>query len=227
MKPFFIASFLATISVVCVVFTMLPSVGAHAGHEHQPPDGQTDQNLAPTQESAQQRQERIRGEAEARTTSMSGQTCADAKSRIQQAIPDLATRVSNLENALRRVDTELRTLAEKENIRTATYDSRLDSVDTAQANTSAAVTVVQKYRFEFDCADSNVGERLVRFTIAVEEVREALDVYRDQLLRLSRTMQEATDSAWLHTHRRNIYGNQPIDAPTVYPMVTNGGIYVG
>lgn len=226
MKLFFTS--LATISVVCAVFIMFSSVEAHSGHNHQLTDEQADQNLAPVQESAQQRQERIGSEAKARTTSMTGDTCRDAESRLQQAIPNLTARASNLENALRRIDTDLRSLAEKENVRTATYDNRLNSVDTAQTNALAAVTVVQEYRFEFDCADSNVGERLARFSIAVEEAREALDVYRDQLLRLPPPIQETADSAWLHIHRRGVYGDQTIGyASTVYPMVTNGGIYAG
>lgn len=175
--------------------------GQTAQQEHQQRGGETAQNHAQqqrqaAQEDAQQRRDRIRQEVEERRAEVKQQVCERKQEQLQRVIPRLATQSTALKDAIDRVYENVQGFVEDEQVVVEGYEEHKSSVDAAQADAEAAVQVVEGYEFELDCDNPNVGGQLDGFRTAVEEAREALVVYRDELVHLIQEMraEEADDA---------------------------------
>ncbi len=148
------------------------------------------------QESAQQRKERIQQQVEERRSEVKQQVCERKQEQLQQVIPKLATQSRALKDAMDRVYENVQGFVESEQVVVEGYEERKSSVDAAQADAEAAVQVVEDYEFELDCDTPSVGEQLDGFRTAVEEARQELQTYRDELVHLIQEMRaEEADSA--------------------------------
>lgn len=148
------------------------------------------------QEDAQQRQERIQQQVQERRAEVQQQVCERKEDQLQQVIPRLATQSRALKDAIDQVYDNVQGFVENEQVVVEDYEAHTESIDAAQADAEAAVQVVENYEFELDCENPNIGQQLDGFRLAVEEARQELKTYRDELVKLIQEMraEEANNS---------------------------------
>lgn len=146
------------------------------------------QRAQSAQEDAQQRRDRIQQQVEERRAEVQQQVCERKQEQLQNVIPRLATQSRALKDAMDRVYENVQGFVESEQVVVESYEEHKSSVDAAQADAEAAVQVVENYEFELDCDNPNVGEQLDGFRMAVEEARQELQTYRDELVHLIQEM---------------------------------------
>ncbi|PSO44347.1 hypothetical protein BRC21_01560 [Candidatus Saccharibacteria bacterium SW_7_54_9] len=159
--------------------------------EESPQDSQA------TQEDTRERREQIEQKVAERKKEVKQEVCKRKKEQLQRVIPKLATQATALKDAIDRVYDNVQGFVESEQVVVSDYEAKKASVDEAQAEAAAAVGVVEYYQFELEnCGDPHVGQRLDGFHLAVTQAREALHVYRDELVALIQSMraQEADNA---------------------------------
>lgn len=170
----------------------------------QQPDN-TGQQGETAQEDAQQRQERIQQQVQERRAEVQQQVCERKEDQLQQVIPRLATQSRALKDAIDQVYDNVQGFVENEQVVVEDYEAHTESIDAAQADAEAAVQVVENYEFELDCENPNIGQQLDGFRLAVEEARQELKTYRDELVKLIQEMraEEASNSETSNDNDQN------------------------
>lgn len=150
--------------------------------EESPQDSQA------VQANIRQRRAQIAKKAVERLKEVKYEVCERKKKQLQRVIPKLATQATAFKDAIDRVYDNVQGFAESEQVVVSDYEAKKASLDKAQAEAAAAVGVVEDYQFELDCDNPSVGEQLDGFRLAVTQARDALHVYRDELVALIQSM---------------------------------------
>lgn len=139
-------------------------------------------------EEAKTRAETIRTKGEERRIEIKQQVCERREEALRRAMPNLANGAASVKGSFDTVYERVEGFYTEKQLTVKNYDKLVANVDGAQSEAAAALKTIETFKFELDCENPAVGEQMASYRESILDAREALVMYRAELLELISAM---------------------------------------
>lgn len=143
----------------------------------------------------EERANEIKEKVEERKAEFKAERCEERKEQIAKLLPKLNNAGTRIKAKIDSAYGRITTFYESSNLTVANYQSLVDAVELAKANSESSMEVISSYDIEVDCDASDIGTQLDEYRTAVKALKEELKTYRDAVKELAKAIREAAESA--------------------------------
>jgi len=140
---------------------------------------------------AKERVEEIRAKAKQKRAEIKKEVCERFQTKLSEIPSRVSNRATRHQEVFDKIYGRVQGFYDKGQLTVDNYDELKSAVDTAQANSAAAVLAVGEVEVTIDCDDPKIGEQLDSVRTAAQEARTALKEYRTKLVELISALKSA------------------------------------
>lgn len=130
------------------------------------------------------RKEEIKEKVEAKKVEIKKDICENRQERLTSLQPRVSNKASEIKTLLdQRYDKVVEFYTSK-NLTVENYESLIQAIEVAKANSATAISALNGYKFEVDCTSETVADQLAAYREAASGAKASLKEYRSKLVDL-------------------------------------------